>query len=141
MFGLKDVHIHSIQELMCWRQCYGGKNGMKKLENILIYLERKQMWRFPVRAGQQYHGTRFRSVFCGLLEESSQTSYHKQCFVATDVEHFNLHGTACDNSVVPKVASFHVRQRKGQQGIGLSQMWGESCHFTAERTVELYKWR
>jgi hypothetical protein len=43
MFRLKDVHMHSIQELMCWRHRYGGKNGIKKLEKILIYLERKQM--------------------------------------------------------------------------------------------------
>ena len=95
----------------------------------------------PVREGQQYHGTRFRSVFRSLLEEISQTLYDKQCFLATDGGHFNLYGIACDNSVVSEAASFQVCQRKGQHGIGLSQTWREAFHFRAEHTVELYKWR
>jgi hypothetical protein len=141
MFRLKDVHMHSIQEFASWRQRCSVKTGTKNLKKSVIYLEWTQMAGVPVCAGGQYHGTRFRSVFCSLLEESSQTLYHKQCFVATDGGHFNLYGTACNNSVVSEAASFHVIQRKGQHGIGLSQTWREACHFTAEHTVELYKCR
>jgi len=140
MFRLQDFQMNSIQELTCWRNAAAVKLEIRNLNN-LIYLQRMQMSGVPVRAGQQYHGTRFRSVFRSLLEEISQTLYHKQCFLARDGGHFNLYGTACDNSVVSEAASFHVRQRKGHHGIGLSQTWREAFHFRAEDTVELYKWR